>query len=1236
MNEFDEFTGLFPVSKTLRFELRPVGKTWDNLESCNYLANDELHAEEYPKAKKILDELHRAFISRVISENNIDWSELITAYRMKMANPKDAAAKKELDRLQKEYLARISKLFTGDKDYKEMLSEKALGLAKKYLASNETEMDPASLDAFNKFSAYFIGYHEARANIYSDKKSVSVAYRIVMDNLPRFIDNSSLFDRLSEEYPEMITELSRTLEVEDVSSYFDLANYGRFITQQGIDDYNYVISGRSTETEVIKGLNGMINEASQKIEGFRRVLMKPLYKQILSTHTTKSFVPYKFNDQAEMLGAVCNFIIRCAENGTTQNIQRLFGSITEHDTSRIFIANNDITKLSNILFGNWEAIGGMLQSYKADELGNPEIKKTRTKIDKWLNSPEFDLKTITDAIKRENELDLSPLQDDITQLCGKIDEGYSALADIKAMCFDDVDDEIREQSSTKLRIMLEPYIDALRMIKIFDDDISLGLEPEFYSDIDDIRQTLEDIVPLFNRCRNYCTKKSHDDSKIKVNLEMPTVGDGWDLNKEKDNKAVILRKDDNFYLAVMNKKHVELPDAPANCESTFEKMDYKLLPAPSKMLPKVFIKSKKWQDTQGVPQDIMDGYEAGKFKKGEKFDKAFLEKLIDYYKDSISKYDSWAPFELKLRDSSEYAGIDEFYNDILEQGYSVSFRKVSSETVHKLTNEGALFLFQIYNKDFSEKTRGRPNLHTIYWKAAFSDENLARPMIKLCGQAELFFRKASISENGRTAHTQGQKLVSRRDVDNKTVPPDVYKELNRFYNGKTSELSTKAGEYVGRVKVRDAQYDIVKDRRFTVDKMFFHVPLAFNFRSKDTSKLLNSKVIDKIANDKDLKIIGLDRGERNLVHMAIIDRSGKIIEQRSLNIIDGYDYHQALDVREHVNKESRRNWATVDNIKEFKEGYISKIVGELSRYIVENNAILVMEDLNFGFKRGRFKIEKQVYQKFENMLIGKLSYMVSKDAAPGTPGSSMLGYQLARPMDDVRDNVKQNGVVFYIPAAFTSKTDPVTGFANLFNTGVIKNMTHKKEFLSKFDSITFDESKGMYAFKFDYRMFHTKTEGHRNEWVVYTNGERYIYNHTDRCYRKTVPTERISKALQEAGISVSGDLKDRICSAEGKTVEAVYGAFVDSISMRVRNDDLDYIQSPVTDQSGHFFNSEEHIEGLPYDSDANGAYNIALKGELLLRKIEEEYKPGENFSMPLISNSEWLTFIQTGKRTWKS
>lgn len=52
-----------------------------------------------------------------------------------------------------------------------------------------------------------------------------------------------------------------------------------------------------------------------------------------------------------------------------------------------------------------------------------------------------------------------------------------------------------------------------------------------------------------------------------------------------------------------------------------------------------------------------------------------------------------------------------------------------------------------------------------------------------------------------------------------------------------------------------------------------------------------------------------------------------------------------------------------------------------------------MEDLNQGFKRGRFKVERQVYQKFETMLINKLNYLVDKDLAVDQEGGLLRGYQ---------------------------------------------------------------------------------------------------------------------------------------------------------------------------------------------------------------------------------------------------
>lgn len=45
------------------------------------------------------------------------------------------------------------------------------------------------------------------------------------------------------------------------------------------------------------------------------------------------------------------------------------------------------------------------------------------------------------------------------------------------------------------------------------------------------------------------------------------------------------------------------------------------------------------------------------------------------------------------------------------------------------------------------------------------------------------------------------------------------------------------------------------------------------------------------------------------------------------------------------------------------------VIHYIAQLVVKYNAVVAMEDLNYGFKTGRFKVERQVYQKFETMLI---------------------------------------------------------------------------------------------------------------------------------------------------------------------------------------------------------------------------------------------------------------------------
>lgn len=73
-------------------------------------------------------------------------------------------------------------------------------------------------------------------------------------------------------------------------------------------------------------------------------------------------------------------------------------------------------------------------------------------------------------------------------------------------------------------------------------------ESNFYNGEDGLDRILDDehypdpVHTVYDKVRNYISKKPYsNDEKIKVNFDNPTLLDGWDQNKEKDNFGIILR-----------------------------------------------------------------------------------------------------------------------------------------------------------------------------------------------------------------------------------------------------------------------------------------------------------------------------------------------------------------------------------------------------------------------------------------------------------------------------------------------------------------------------------------------------------------------------------------------------------------------------------------------------------------------------------------------------------------------
>lgn len=495
----------------------------------------------------------------------------------------------------------------------------------------------------------------------------------------------------------------------------------------------------------------------------------------------------------------------------------------------------------------------------------------------------------------------------------------------------------------------------------------------------------------------------------------------------------------------------------------------------------------------------------------------------------------------------------------------------------------------------------------------FDERNFRNVVFKLNGNAEMFYRRASIEKDERIVHPANQRIKNKN--------PESQKEYSIF------------------------EYDLIKDRRYAEHSYMLHFPITLNFKAAE-SDFINDKVRATIRKCEDNYVIGIDRGERNLIYICVIDGHGNIVEQLSLNeIINEYngikhitDYHKLLDDKETERDVARQNWTAIENIKELKEGYISQVVHKICELVEKYDAIIAMEDLNSGFKNSRLKIEKQVYQKFENQLIDKFNFMVDKKRDPELCGGLLNAYQLA--CRDFNNHGVQNGFIFYVPAWLTSKIDPVTGFVNLINP-IYTSVQAAKELFDRFKSIRYNLIEDIFEFDIDYNDFPKGSTSFRKVWTICSNGERI------KSFRNSAKngewdnevinlTGCLKELFEKFDIKLDEHLKDSICNQNKKEFFEELIRLLRLI-LQMRNSvtgctDIDYIISPVKDSKGQFYDSRNYQKCenpvLPKDADANGAYNIARKAlymiDIIKNSDEEKYVKAKLS----ITNKEWLEYAQ--------
>lgn len=1318
---FDDFTNLYEVQKTLRFELKPVGNTQKMLDDADVFRKDEIIKEKYQKTKPFIDRIHREFVNESLAGVFLsDLRKYFKALENWKNNKKDKeiqkSLKKEEERLRKEIVNFFNK--TAENWAKEKYSD--LGLKKKDIGilfekdvfeilkkryENEDDFflkdengvflkDDRSekisiFDEWKGFTGYFTKFQETRKNFYKDDGTeTAIATRIINQNLKRFCDNLEDFKKIKSKIVDFL-EIEKNFS-KSISEIFSLNFYNQCLLQSGIDSYNEILGGKTLDNgEKLRGVNEIINEYRQKNKSEKIPFLKLLDKQILSEK--EKFLIGIEND--EKLFEALKIFYKTAEE-KIKIIKTLFSDFVlnseNYDLSKIYISKEALNtiaykwivearKFEELLFNAMKSDRptGLNYDKKGDSYKFPDFivlnylkigleniasderfwkekyyREEENKGDKgFLTGEESAWKQFLQIFNFEFS---SLFESEIINTKGeKIKIGY----DVFKKDFENLINRKYFSINPESKVVIKNFADNVlwiyQMAKYFAVEKKRGWVEEYELDdfytnpkngyLEFYKNAYEEIVKVYNDMRNYLTKKPYSAEKWKLNFENPTLANGWDKNKESDNSAVILRKNGKYYLGLMKKGNNKIFDDKNRNKFSekiesgkYEKVVYKYFPDQAKMFPKVCF-SEKGRNFFNPSEEILSIYEKSEFKKGDTFSLPKMQRLIDFYKDCLFKYDGWKCYNFKnIKSTKEYGeNIGEFFGDVAKDGYKIYFQDISESCINQKNQNNELYLFEIYNQDFAKGKTGNKNLHTLYFENLFSNENVSNNFpFKLNGGAELFFRpKTGVDKLGTKMDKKGKKIINRK--------------------------------------------------RYSEDKIFFHCPITLN-RETGSIFRFNDYVNNFLADNKNINIVGIDRGEKHLAYYSVINQSGKIIKSDSLNTVKGIEYASKLEKKAGDREQARKDWQEVEGIKDMKKGYISQVIRELADLAIKHNAIIVLEDLNMRFKQIRGGIEKSIYQQLEKALIEKLSFLVDKGEKNSEQAGHLLkAYQLAAPVLTFKDMGKQTGIIFYTQASYTSKTCPQCGFRKNNNKFYFENSIEKaKDVLRKMKSFEYDNKNQCFNLSYCLSDFTSKEEIERNknkkrDNVLFSNIERKdLFNlstknairyrwhdkNTERAKNIFYGESADDGVLEEIkntkrgvvkkyditkcfiGLFESEEAKKNSLDYKQNLLEKLVSEKFSSdfyrrlfnylnLMFEIRNSsgtDVDYISCP-----GCGFDSrrkDNKLKGVE-NGDANGAYNIARKGIMILEKLSQFFKKVGNLEKLnwghlFIDLEEWDKFTQ--------
>ena len=1236
-------------------------------------------------------------------------------------------------------------------------------------------------------------------------KQTSISHRLFEQNIKFHFDNLKKWADLQkklENYPEELEEQDwdwklKLKKVETDLSFndqdlFKPESFVLFLSPGGIDKYNEIIGGISAETGENKviGLNELINSTRGKAGAVRKDFpsLQEFHKQILSEREDYEI----FENNSNLIEAINDFVgkekklIDFIERGDKEQGKVSFHQLLTESRDRkaeIYISKESLRRFfSNDLTGKWDALENWFLSGFEDKLKKEQAKRKAFTIKEL--EDELEEKREWDDTAYINSKEKNNFYEQYIEKADKTNRPWLKSGNVKPeniffsyfkakfeylkkqreealRKYHEVSGDLKKREGSltdKEKKPVKEYLDASQDLFRFFRNLNLTEKDLGNKDQNDLwKQTIQEnfvnknrISNLYNKARNFLTKKAFSTKKFKLNFEKTTLLKGFvESGGNTQYGAYLFRGMNkiggyNFFIG-LSKKGTWFQTSKTNNikeddKSRYERLQY-YQPKSTTFYSKNYSNKKKPEilkslqelsnialervhDEDGVlrnkvnglfeenptPTNVMAGLSKItelKISPNEELSELIKETIADL-QEHCKKYTEKNPSLNEIIDKKysfknfENNGLKQLLKDLEkvceEKEFSYSPISQSEFDDASNTDKDPLHFFQITNKDLNypenkEKRnnyRGKDNLHTLFFKSLMNGN---QKIIDI-GTGEVFYRKSSVKHP--IIHKKGEILKHKHfekiweDISMPIGTTNTKEEIlaKKGITLKGNDISY-LDKIIGRV-IDKKEREIIKDRRYTQDKILLHLSVILNYGDKTHN--FNQEINEHIKeHNQEVNIIGIDRGERNLLYYSIINQQGDILEngraQGSFNEIDSgfkpkgenrsipINYWKKLDKKEKERKGAREKWETIKNIKELKAGYLSLVVHELSKLIIKYNSIVVLEALNVGFIRERFKVDKQIYQKFERALIDKLNYLVFKDCESRRAGHHLKGYQLTNKLDRFQKPVKQSGILFYTAASYTSKTDPITGYMkNLYPNP--KNAEQIQKFFGKFDSIIYNGEH--FEFTYDLKnlkgitgSFEDKKENDemklsKTKWTIHSHIERSQFrekklrdNDKDlkeyegakngkwKSHQPIDVNQKLKELFKRENIDLETgkDYKEVICDSDkidqfqsSKFLAELTNHFRRLLDMRVtdsskmhegsHNDESDFILSPVKP----FYDSRKckHNPELPRNSDANGAYNIARKGIIILNKIknaefDNEGKLKINLSL---SKTDWQNYAQ--------